>query len=144
MIILRKKELKKILKISSNFLMVDSVKVDKKKKKAVGKKKFNNKVWFFKDHFINEPVMPGSLQIEAMLQTTVSMLYLLKGNNNNKILISKETTTFFNKINCEGQLDIESEITCQKKGLIEVKSQIQFKKKMISESIFRYVDPSFF
>ena len=31
--------------------------------------------WFFKSHFIGEPTMPGTLQIEAMLQTTVYLIY---------------------------------------------------------------------
>ena len=116
---LKKDQLIKSLKISENFLMIDSVDIDKIKKIAIGKKNFNNKTWFFKDHFIDEPVMPGSLQIEAMLQTTVSMLYLLKGDNKNKILIIKETTNFFNKIDSKGQLVIKSQITQKKRDLLK-------------------------
>ena len=79
-----------------------------------------------------------------MLQTTVSMLYLLKGDNKNKILIIKETTNFFNKIDSKGQLVIKSQITQKKKGFIEAKSEIKFKKIKVSESIFRFIDPSNF
>ena len=31
-----------------------------------------------KSHFINEPVMPGTLQLEAMLQTSAVLIYKVK------------------------------------------------------------------
>ena len=38
------------------------------KGRLVGYKKVDPKEWFFHDHFYQDPVMPGSLGLEAMIQ----------------------------------------------------------------------------
>jgi len=139
-----KNNLVKLLKISKNFLMIDELYLDKRKKIAHAKKKFNKNVWFYKDHFIDQPVMPGTLQVEAMLQTTVSLLYLIKGKSNNKILINNVASSFFEKIDLPGNLEIKSNIKKMSKGFIEAESEIIFKSKKVSISKFRFIDPSNF
>ncbi len=141
---IKKTNLIKLLKISKNFLMIDEISLDKKNKLANAKKKFNKNVWFYKDHFIDQPIMPGTLQVEAMLQTTVSLLYLIKGKSNNKILINNVSSNFFEKINSPGVLEIKSNIKKMSKGFIEADSEIIFKNKKISDSRFRFIDPSKF
>ena len=141
---IKKADLVKLLKISKNFLMVDELSLDKKNKFASAKKKFNKNVWFYKDHFIDQPIMPGTLQVEAMLQTTVSLLYLIKGKSDNKILINNVSSNFFEKISSPGVLEIKSNIKKMSKGFIEADSEIVFKNKKISDSRFRFIDPSKF
>ena len=38
------------------------------KKLAKASKQFNKNVWFYNEHFLDQPMMPGTLQVEAMLQ----------------------------------------------------------------------------
>ena len=54
--------------------------------------------WFYKCHFWGDPVMPGMLQVEAMLQTIVSVLYLSDNKINRKYLITKSETNFYKKV----------------------------------------------
>jgi 3-hydroxymyristoyl/3-hydroxydecanoyl-(acyl carrier protein) dehydratase len=52
----------------SPMLMVDGVAVDDAKR-IYGKKEVRTDEWFFDAHFYQDPVMPGSLGLEALLQT---------------------------------------------------------------------------
>ena len=72
----KKSEIKNILKIKDPFLMIDKVKVINQNKIVEGQKKIKKDDWFLKSHFFNnDPVMPGTLLTEAMLQTTIINLY---------------------------------------------------------------------
>ncbi|MDQ3234380.1 MAG: hypothetical protein M3Q07_21460, partial [Pseudobdellovibrionaceae bacterium] len=51
----------------SPLLMVDAIAVNGDH--AVGKKEVRTDEWFFDAHFYQDPVMPGSLGLEALLQT---------------------------------------------------------------------------
>ena len=94
----------KILKIKRPFLMVDRIVNFKKNKSCTGYKKVNLNDWFFKSHFIDEPTMPGTLQIEAMLQTTVYLIYKSLSITTERCIISNVSTNLFNKINKAGNL----------------------------------------
>ena len=44
------------------------------KKSGIGRKLLKQDEWFFKSHFTDvEPVMPGTLQTECMLQTIIAV-----------------------------------------------------------------------
>ena len=85
-------------KNKKTILMVDRI-VNFKKIKVTGYKKVNLNDWFFKSHFIDEPTMPGTLQIEAMLQTTVYLIYKSLSITTERCIISNVSTNLFNKIN---------------------------------------------
>ena len=55
--------------------MIDKIVDISDLKSATGKKIINKNSWFFKCHFIDQPMMPGTLIEEAMLQTIVTTLY---------------------------------------------------------------------
>ena len=59
-----KSSLTKILKIDKNFLFIDKIIYLKKNKEIKSLYKLKKNFWFMKSHFINEPVMPGTLQLE--------------------------------------------------------------------------------
>ena len=95
---LDKSKLKSILKISDPFLMIDKVQNIIFCKSGIGIKKIKKNEWFYKCHFLNnDPVMPGTLQIESMLQTTIAVLYA-KEKKVEKYLITKCTSNFFSKL----------------------------------------------
>jgi 3-hydroxyacyl-[acyl-carrier-protein] dehydratase len=73
---LYKPVLKNILKISDPFLMIDKVTNIVIFKEGIGVKKVKKNEWFYKCHFFNnEPMMPRTLKIEAMLQTTIAVFF---------------------------------------------------------------------
>ena len=72
--ILSKKDLIKILKITDPFLLLDKVEKIDPGKNGIGVKVLKDDEWFFKCHLIGEPIMPGTLQTEAMLQTIISKI----------------------------------------------------------------------
>ena len=77
--ILTKKEIEKYLQISDPFLMID-IGRDIIPGKSANSIKYLDNDWFFECHLKNELAMPGTLQLEAMLQTLVLSLYTLEEN----------------------------------------------------------------
>tara|TARA_Y100001958_G_C21204959_1_gene531171 strand:- start:572 stop:1009 length:438 start_codon:yes stop_codon:yes gene_type:complete len=134
----------KILKIRKPFLMLDKVTNFKRNKSCIGHKKVKLKDWFFKSHFIDEPVMPGTLQIEAMLQTTVYLIYKSLNKVNERCIITNISTKLQNKINKTGNLKIYSKIIKIKKGTFQCESFILFNKKMTCSGKFFFIIPSKF
>ena len=134
-----KKTLSSLLDISDPFLLLDNCTKIKSGKKAIGIKKINLKNWFFKCHFLNEPVMPGTLQIEAMLQTVVLIIYTNEKLNKDKCLITKSNSNFYSKINKAGELKIIAEIINNKRGFIEAKAYAYFNKKKIGDGSFKFI-----
>ena len=66
--ILKKKQISKILNIKGNLLMLDTTEIFLSKKKSISKKKINICDWFFKEHLVANPIMPGILITETILK----------------------------------------------------------------------------
>jgi 3-hydroxyacyl-[acyl-carrier-protein] dehydratase len=142
---IEKKELSKLIKISDPFLMIDRVVDLIPGQSGVGMKSINNEEWFYKSHFIDEPVMPGTLQVESMLQTIVSIVYSdLSMKNKRNCLITKSTTNFYSKICTAGDLKIEAKIIKNQRGAIEAKATVFFNNKKTSDGLFKYFNPDEF
>ena len=107
---LNKKKIISLTKITEPFLMVDNIKNILNLKSATGIKEVNKNSWFFKCHFINQPMMPGTLIEEAMLQTIVSTLYSSKRFKDKICLITSSKTNFFSKVDKPTVLNIDIQI----------------------------------
>ena len=141
---LNKVEIKKILKIKDPFLMVDKIKIISLNKIAEGVKVVKKNDWYFKCHFFNnEPVMPGTLLIESMLQTTIANLYNKK-KKIKKYFVIKSETNFFLKITKPCTLKIKSKIISKSKGIIISEGSVYLKEKKISYGKFKFIDPETF
>lgn len=142
--ILYKSVLKNILKISDPFIMIDKVTNIMPFKEGIGVKNIRKNEWFYKCHFFNnDPMMPGTLQIEAMLQTTIAVLFL-KNKQIEKYLITKCESNFFSKIRSTGTMRVIIQIIKEKNGIIESRGEIFFNKKKISNGIFKFINPKIF
>ena len=95
---MNKIQISKSIKIKSPFLMIDQVKKLSVLKSGIGIKKITKNSWFFKCHFINDPVMPGSLIQEAMLQTIVCIIYSSKKFKNKICLITGVKNSYYSKV----------------------------------------------
>ena len=99
---LNKIQLSNLLRITDPFLMIDEVKNIIPGKSGDGYKHLKKNSWFYKCHFVNEPIMPGTLQIESMLQTIVSIIYSDVSLNTKNCLVIKSSANFYSKVNKTG------------------------------------------
>lgn len=107
---LDKKKIISLTKIIHPFLMIDYIKNVVNLKSATGIKKVNKNSWFFKCHFTDQPMMPGTLLEEAMLQTIVATLYLSKKFKDKVCLITSSKTNFYSKVDKPTILKIDIKI----------------------------------
>ncbi len=142
--IFKKKDLIKILKISDPFLIIEGLKNIKKNKFGYGFKNLKRNEWFYKCHFLGDPVMPGVLQVEAMLQTIVSILYISDNKINQKYLIIKSDTNFYRKVSGSGKFLVKSKIISKKNGAVHASAISYFNKKKVSDGNFKLFNPVIF
>ena len=127
---LNKKKIISLTKITKPFLMVDNIKNILNLKSATGIKKVNKNSWFFKCHFINKPIMPGTLMEEAMLQTIVATLYSSKKFKDKICLITSSKTNFFSKVDKPTVLSINIKILSITKLKVEATAIIKNHKNI--------------
>ena len=141
---LNKTELSTLLRISDPFLMIDEVIDIIPNISGHGFKHLKKDEWFYKCHFTNEPIMPGTLQVEAMLQTIIAIIYsdskLIKKNS----LITKASANFYLKINTSGKLTINAQINKNERGIVQGKADVFFDNKKASDGIFKFINPDQF
>lgn len=141
---LDKNQLSKLLRISDPFLMIDKVTNIIPSYSGCGMKHLNKNEWFYKCHFIDEPVMPGTLQIEAMLQTIVAIIYCDTNKINKNCLITKSSANFYSKINTSGDLTVNAQIKKNDRGTVEGKANMYFGNKKTSDGVFKFINPEQF
>ncbi len=66
---LNKEEIKNIIPQRDPFLMIDEVEEYVPGESAIAYKNVNEKEWYFKGHFPDNPIMPGVLITESLAQT---------------------------------------------------------------------------
>jgi len=73
------RKISELLQIAPPFLMIDEIElIPGKSAKSV--KYLSSDEWFFGCHLPQEMAMPGTLLIEAMLQTLVLTIYTIEGH----------------------------------------------------------------
>ncbi len=136
---LDKKKIISLIKITPPFLMIDKIKNIKNLKSATGIKKINKNSWFFKCHFTNQPMMPGSLIQEAILQTIIATLYLSKKFKNRICLITSSQTNFYTKVDKPTLLKIDIKILKITKFKIETTAVVLNNKNVkIASGNYKY------
>ena len=105
--------------------MVDNVKNILSLKSATGIKEVDKNSWFFKCHFINQPMMPGTLIEEAILQTIVATLYSSKKFKDKTCLITSCKTNFYSKVDKPTILNINIKILKITKLKVETKAIVK-------------------
>ena len=116
---LTKKRIISLTKITQPFLMVDSLEKIKSLKSATGVKKVTRNSWFFKCHFIDQPMMPGTLIQESMLQTIIATLHTSQKFKDKTFLIINSKTNFYSKVDKPTVLKIDIKILKIRKSIIE-------------------------
>lgn len=127
---LNKKKIISLTKITEPFLMIDKIVNILDLKSATGKKRISKNSWFFKCHFINQPLMPGTLIEEAMLQTIVTTLYSDKKFKNKICLIASCKTNFYSKVDLPTTLNIDIKISKITKLKVETNAVVKNHKNI--------------
>ena len=136
---LNKKKIISLTKIINPFLMVDNVKNIVSLKSATGIKKVSKNAWFFKCHFTDQPMMPGTLIQESILQTIIATLYSSKKFKERICLITSSNTKFYSKVDKPTILNIKIKILKITKLKIEASAVVvDYKNVKIASGNYKY------
>lgn len=143
---LQKNEIKNLLLIDEPYLFVDAVDVVAGKS-ANGVRFFPKEEWFFKCHFLTDPVVPGVFQLEHIMQTAVIALLIQKIPEAGIIYGKAFKDIVFHSFVRPGEiLHSETEIRCFKRGLGEAEGyawvERNGKKIITSTAKFQMISPT--
>ena len=134
-------QITKYLEITHPFLMIDYVKEIIPGKSAHGIKKLTEDDWFFKCHMQRELVMPGTLQIEAMLQTLVLTIYTMERHERNFSYISNINTKLFSKVSPGNQFVIHADLLSFKRGIAKGFAVGKINDSTVCKGEFTFISP---
>jgi len=134
-------EISSYLEITHPFLMIDKVENIIPGKSATGIKNLSNEDWFIKCHLQREMVMPGTLQIEAMLQTMVLTIYTMEGHKGNYSFITNIKTKLLSKVTSGKQLIINAELLSFRRGIAKGKAIGMINNQIVCQGEFEFVSP---
>ena len=129
------------LEISPPFLMIDYIKEIIPGKSAHGIKILTENDWFFKCHMQRELAMPGTLQIEAMLQTLVLTIYTMEGHKGNFSYISNINTKLFSKVSPGNQFVIHADLLSYKRGIATGVATGEVNDAKVCQGEFTFISP---
>ena len=134
-------QITKYLEITPPFLMIDYIKEIIPGKSARGVKKLTEDDWFFKCHMERELAMPGTLQIEAMLQTLVLTIYTMEGHEGKFSYISHINTKLLSKISPGNQFDIYADLLSYKRGIATGAAVGKINDLKVCQGEFTFISP---
>ena len=129
------------LEINPPLLMIDYAKEIIPGKSAHGVKILTQDDWFFKCHLQRELVMPGVLQIEAMLQTLVLTIYTMEGHQGKFSYISNINTKLISKVSPDSQFDIHADLLSYKRGIAKGVAVGKVNDTKVCQGEFTFISP---
>ena len=130
-----------LLEITPPFLMIDYIKKIKPGEMAHSVKKLSQDEWFFQCHLKKDGVMPGVLQIEAMLQTLVLTLYTMEGHKGKLSYVNSINTKLISKVSPGDQLDIYADLLSCKRGISKGIAVGKVNDKKVCQGEFTFLSP---
>ena len=134
-------QIEQYLEISHPFLMIDYVEKIIPGRSALGVKYISEDEWFFKCHLQRELAMPGTLQIEAMLQTLVLTIYTMDGHKGEFSYISSINTKLFSKVSPDSQFMIHADLLSYKRGVAKGVAVGKINNAIVSQGEFTFISP---
>ena len=110
-------------------------------KSAHGIKKLTEDDWFFKCHMQRELAMPGTLQIEAMLQTLVLTIYTIEGHKGKFSYISNINTKLFSKVSPGNQFVIYADLLSYNRGIAKGVAVGKIDDSTVCQGEFTFISP---
>jgi 3-hydroxyacyl-[acyl-carrier-protein] dehydratase len=134
-------EISQLLDITPPFLMIDEIKKIDPGSSAYSVKRLDEDEWFFKCHLHQELVMPGTLQIEAMLQTLVLTLYTMEGHKKKTSYITNIKTKLISKVSPGAPLCIHANLISFKRGIAKGVAVGKINDKTVCQGEFTFISP---
>ncbi len=106
-----KEQISAQLDITDPFLMIDNFTLIEKGVNATASKFISPDNWFFKSHLPKSGVMPGTLQIEGMLQTLVLLIYDSFEHAEHRAFVNDMKVKLTSAITCSECTEIRYEAT---------------------------------
>jgi 3-hydroxyacyl-[acyl-carrier-protein] dehydratase len=119
------------------YLLIDKITELVPGKSAKGYKNFTMNEWFFPTHFENDPIVPGMLQIESLVQVFIMTFLSLpeyKGKVTN--FLGANNVKFFRYIIPGDRLEISSELISVRRGIAKGSSEGYIDGKLTCRSDF--------
>jgi 3-hydroxyacyl-[acyl-carrier-protein] dehydratase len=129
------------LEITPPFLMIDHVEKIIPGKSCYAIKKLKQEDWFFNCHLEKEKLMPGVLQIEAMLQTLVLAIYTMEGHKGKLSFVTDVSTKLLSKVSPDSQLDIYADLLSYKRGIAKGFVKTKVNNIKVCEGEFTLISP---
>ena len=129
------------LEITPPFLMIDRVEKIVPGKSCYAIKKLKHEDWFFNCHLEKEKLMPGVLQIEAMLQTLVLAIYTMEGHKGKLSFVTDVSTKLLSKVSPNSQLDIYADLLSYKRGIAKGFVKTKVNNIKVCEGEFTLISP---
>jgi 3-hydroxyacyl-[acyl-carrier-protein] dehydratase len=129
------------LEITPPFLMIDHVEKIVPGKSCYAIKKLKHEDWFFNCHLEKEKLMPGVLQIEAMLQTLVLAIYTMEGHKGKLSFVTDVSTKLLSKVSPDSQLDIYADLLSYKRGIAKGFVKTKVNNIKVCEGEFTLISP---
>lgn len=136
---IKKEDISKLIDIYPPFLMIDGVKEILPGKKSSCYLNVTGEEWYMKSHIPTLCLMPGTLLIEMMLQTSVLMLYTLKDFNNEKAIIYTIESKLIGNINPPAIVESYCEIKSFKRGIASIIGSVSSDGKILCTANFQYI-----
>lgn len=129
-------DVKKILPQKDPFSFIDLIKnYNLVEENIICSQTFQPTECFFKGHFPNNPIVPGVLQIEAMAQSGILMMYLLNNEQVNiGYLVKVHGVRFYKIIRPLDRLEIITKVEKHIGNFFVIRSKIMCENEMICKS----------
>jgi beta-hydroxyacyl-ACP dehydratase FabZ len=136
--LLEARGIQKLLKHRYPFLFVDRILEIEEGKRIIGLKNFTVNEPFLSGHFPNNPIVPGVVLIEAMVQ--VGAIFALKSDPSYKSMIlylaGIDQVRFRKPVVPGDQVTFELDLIKRKKDIWKVKGIAKVEGKIVMEGIF--------
>ena len=134
-------EIIRYLEITPPFLMIDYVEKIIPGKSCYAIKKLKKDDWFFNCHLKTEQLMPGVLQIEAMLQTLVLAIYTMDGHKGKLSFVTDVSTKLISKVKPESKLDIYADLLSYRRGIAKGIVKAKVNNINVCQGEFTFISP---
>jgi len=122
--------------------MIDEIKNLVPGKSALGIKWINENEWFLDCHLKDYVAMPGTLQIEAMLQTLVATIYTIPGRSKEIAFVNNISTQLIKKVGPGHELAIYAELVSNKRGIARGHAIGKVKDMVVCRGKFTFITMS--
>jgi len=138
---LNSQQISNLVSIKPPFLFIDEIKIDKSNRSATAKRFLINDEWFFLCHLPNEMAMPGSLLVEAMLQTMVALIYTCIEHGVNRSFITHLNMHIQMQAKPGDLLELQAILTSNRMGITKGEVNVFVGGKKISSGNYQYASP---